>query len=232
MNQKINVFSYLILSIGAVFILLTLIFFGSSNNPITSFNDKLLLGGLFITICILGISLSFYPGWYKRTLKFRAQNKNKQQAQKPIRKRKGHHPNCKQFRNHRIKIKNKTLCAGCLGLAIGSIISILFMLIYLIFANFSFNFIFFIFLGLVIIFLVYIEIFYPIKNAIIHTVSNTIFVLGLFLITLSIFEITSSIIYSVITIILLFLFLDTRIQISRYRHSLICNNCKEKCKMY
>ena len=232
MNQKNNVFSYLILSFAAACLLLILVFFSPSNNSSINTFDKALFGGLFSIICIFGISLAFYPGWYKKTLKRGKYSKDKQQTQKIKRMRVGHHPDCEQFQKHIIKTKNKSYCAGCLGLAIGLIISILFMIIYVIFSNFSFNYLFFVFIGLIIVFLVYFEIFFPIKNAIIHMISNAIFVLGFFLITIGILEITGSIVYSFITILFLFLFLDTRVQISSYRHNLICDNCKEKCKIY
>ena len=130
-----NIFYYIILSILAIIMLLVLVFFSSSNINTIGIYDKLFVGGVFITSCLFGISLAVNPGWIKRIMNPRNQGKIRQQAQKPMRKRRGHHPDCNQFQNHTLRIKNKTLCAGCFGLSIGSLISIFLMLSYIIIAG-------------------------------------------------------------------------------------------------
>ena len=234
MKQKTNVIYYLILSITAAVLLLTLAFFNSSNTASVDIYDKLFVGGVFITICLFGISLAIYPGWFKRFTKQEKQNPNRKQTQKTARKRKGHHPDCDQFQNHTIRINNKMFCAGCLGLSIGAILSIFLMILYIVIGGeLSFTtFYFFMFLGLIIIGLVYIEIMLPIRHTIIHVISNAFLVISFLLIVVCIFEITGNKIYGAVSILLSFLWLDTRIQLSYWQHSLICNNCTEQCKMY
>jgi len=229
-----HIFYYLILSITAAFLLLILAFFSPSNVNSIELYDKLFISGLFIIICIFGISLAFYPGWYRRITNFGNYNKQKQQTKKAVRKREGHHPDCNEFKNHSIKIKNKILCAGCLGLAIGSAISIFLMILYIFIENNQSSTIFQIiaFLGLIMIFFTFVEIMFPLSNAVGHVVSNIILVIGFLLITISIFEITGNKIYGAITVLFSFLWLDTRIHLSNWRHTLICNNCDENCKMY
>jgi len=234
LKQKTNVFQYLILSIAAAVLLLTLAFFNSSNTTSVDMYDKLFVGGIFIASCLFGISLAIHPGWLKRFTKQEKQNPNEKQTQKTARRRKGHHPDCDQFQNHILKINNKTLCSGCLGLSIGSIISIFLTIIYIIFRNelSSTAFHFFIIFGLFIIGLVYTEIILPKKHTIVHVVSNIFLMISFFIVIISIFEITGSKIYGAISILLSFLWLDTRIQLSNWRHTLICKNCGETCKMY
>jgi hypothetical protein len=234
LKQKTNVIYYLILSITAAILLLTLAFFNSSNTASVDIYDKLFVGGVFITSCLFGISLAIYPGWFKRFTKQEKQNPNKKQTQKTARKRKGHHPDCDQFQNHTSRIDNKILCAGCLGLSIGAILSIFLMILYIVIGGeLSFTtFYFFMFLGLIIIGLVYIEIMLPIRHTIIHVISNAFLVISFLLIVVCIFEITGNKIYGAVSILLSFLWLDTRIQLSYWQHSLICNNCTEQCKMY
>lgn len=234
MKQQKNIFYYLTLSIAAAFLLLILAFFSPSNISIIGTYDKLVIGGAFITSCIFGISLAIWPSWHKKLVISRNHDANKQQEQKTNRERQGHHPNCNQFQNHIIRIKNKTYCAGCLGLTIGSIISIFFMIIYLIIAsnNSLTTFHFFIILGFIIIGIIYIEIMLPIRHAVIHVISNIFLVIGFLLITIGIFEITGNRIYGFACILLSFLWLDTRIQLSNWRHGLICGNCTETCKVY
>lgn len=232
MKPTNNVFYFIILSIVAAFLLLVLVFFSPSNDTVIDIYNRLILGCLFVIICIFGISLAFFPRWYKRTMRIKGDSKGLKGNNKTKRKRKGHHPDCKEFKNHIIITKNKTICAGCLGLAIGSMISIVLLIVYVFLGSFSFNFMIFVVFGLIIVFLVYFEIFSPLKNAIVHMAFNALLVIGFLLITIGVFEITGNIIFSIIAIILSFLFLVTRIQISVYNHSSICSKCKEKCKMY
>lgn len=234
MKQMKNIFYYLVLSIAASFLLLVLAFFGSSNGDNIGMHDRLFVSVVFIASCIFGISLAMYPGWCKQLIKHGDRNSNRGKIQKTTRKYQGHHPDCSKFKSHTIKIKEKTLCAGCIGLTIGSIISIFLMIIYVITTNDQplDLFYFLIILGLIIISLTYIEIMLPIRHSIIHVISNIFLVVSFFLIIISIFEITDSKIYGAISILLSFLWLDTRIQLSNWRHTLICKNCGENCKMY
>jgi len=234
LKQINNILYYLILSIVAAALLLMLAFFGSSDIRNVSIYDLVLFSGVFIVSCIFGISLAIRPGWYRRFTKDQNHNAKRKQGHNITRKHKGHHPDCNQFQNHTVIIRNRTICAGCLGLSIGCIISIFLMIFYVFLAHGKFSniFYFFIFLGLIIIGLVYVEIIFPTRYTIIHIISNVFLVVGFLLITISIFEITGKMIYGLISILLSFLWLDTRIQLSTYRHSLICNKCNKECKMY
>lgn len=233
MKQVGNIYYYLFLSIVAAVLLLVLTFFNSSIINTIGIYDKLFVGGVFIMSCILGISLAIFPNWLKRFVKHENHGA-RQQAQKTARNRVGHHPDCNQFQNHTIRIKNKTLCAGCFGLSIGSIISIFLGIIYVIIAgNLSSTTLYFlIFLGLIMIGITYIEIMLPFRHAFVHLSTNIFLVISFFLIAVSIFEITGSKIYGVIAILLSFLWLDTRIQLSNWQHARICEYCNKTCKMY
>jgi len=224
LKQKTNVFYYIVLSIAAAVLLLIVAFFSNSN----------IIGGVFITSCLFGTSLTIYPGWFKRFTKQEKHNPNNMMTQKTARKRKGHHPKCEQFQNHTMRIGNKTLCAGCLGLSVGSILSIFLMILYIVIGGkLSFTtFYFFIFLGLTIIGLVYVELMLSIRHAFLHVLSNIFLIVSFFIVTISIFEITGSKIYGTISVILSFLWLDTRIRLSNWNHTQICENCSETCKMY
>jgi hypothetical protein len=233
LKPKNNVIYHLCLSFFAAVFILILAFYGSSDNIYINFYERMLVVGLFIIICIFGISLSFFPGWYKRFIKNKDQGSKSQKFQKKPRRRRGHHPDCDSFISHVIKVNDKTYCAGCLGLAIGSVSSIFLGIIYLFYIDkILINFNYLIFAGLVLIFLGFLETTKPIKNAIIHIIANVFLIIGFFLIVVGMFEATGNMVYMVISIIFSFLFLDTRVQMSSYNHNIICNNCKEKCKMY
>ncbi len=189
---------------------------------------------MFITSCIFGISLALYPRWFRRLTKHATHHLNSEKSRKITRKYKGHHPDCGNFQSHTIETKNKTLCAGCLGLSIGSIISIVLMIIYMVIIRekAATGFYYVVFLGLIIIGLAYVEIMLPIRHAVVHVISNIFLVLSFFLVTISIFEITGNKIYGMLGVIISFLFLDTRIQLSNWQHARICESCSETCKVY
>ncbi len=234
MKQKSYVYQYVILSIIAALLLLLLAFFGLSNFKNIGINDRMFVSSVFIISCLIGISLAIYPGWFRGFLKRRIHASTIQQNQKTVRRREGHHPNCHQFKSHTIKIKNKVYCAGCLGIALGCVISIFLMIIYTqIDIKLSLDiYHFLIVLGLIIIGLVLVEIMLVKRNAIIHIIFNFLLVISFLIIAISITEITNNKNYGVISIILSFLWLDTRIQLSNWHHMLICNNCDKSCKMY
>ena len=232
--KKIDViYKYLIFSFFAAFFIILFAVFDNSKLSNLDFNDKLLVGFLFIICCIFGISLTFYPGWYKRII-IKDIKSDKIKISNDKIKRKGHHPDCVRFYNHTIKFKNNTFCAGCFGLAIGFFISISLMILYLFFINnFSKTFFYILLtIGFIIILILYLEIVINKRNKTVHIALNVFFVLSFFMITVSIFEITNKISYALISILLSFLWLDTRIQLSNRKHRLICANCDKSCKMY
>ncbi len=234
MNQKKSAIYYVILStIGAMLLIVIPLFSASNINAIHIF-DKLIVGGAFISSCILGISFAIKPNWIGRFIKRGRHDENEQQSHMKTRKRQGHHPDCEKFKSHVIKTKNKVICASCSGLAVGSLISIFLMATYIFIPSeipLTILYIFII-LGLIIIILNYIEIVIPTRNARIHVIFNALLVISFFLIIIGIFELTGSIIYGIFGVIISFLWLDTRILLSKWRHSEICKSCSETCKVY
>jgi len=233
LKRNKNIFYYIILSIIAAILLLILTFLSPSNTTVIGIYDKLFIGGVFITSCIFGISLAIYPQWFRNLTKRTTPHLDRKKFKKK-RVYNGHHPDCGNFQNHKIKIKNKDFCAGCLGLSIGSIISIVLMIIYVITVKgeTTTEFYYLVFLGLIIIGFINMEIILKIGNAIIHVISNIILVLSFLLVTISIFEITGNKVNGILSIVISFLFLSTRIQLSNWQHARICERCSETCKAY
>ena len=234
MKEKTNCTYYIILSISAEILLLIVGFLNYSSKTSIDLSDKLFIGGLFIGSCLFGISIAQHPGWYKRLIHQQKHNLNNQQINKTTKSRRGHHPDCEPFLYHTIRTQQKIFCAGCFGLSLGSILSISVMVLYIIIENnmSSTLFYLFLFLGIIIIDLIFIETFLSIKNATVHVISNVFLVISFLLICISILEITGNSLYVAISILFSILWLDTRIRLSNWRHILICNNCGENCKMY
>jgi len=234
LKKKNDIFFYIFLSIVAALLIFLLAYFDASKTNIINFYDKLFVAGFVIVGCIFGISLAFFPRWYKKSLKSSKKSQYKKEEIVASRRRKGHHPDCNKFKDHVFKFKKKVYCTGCFGLAIGAFSSIIFIIIYLAINNkiailVSYILLFF---GFILIAFNLAEIMLPNRNKFIHIFSNIFLMIGFLMIVIGVFEITESKTYAIIGIIFTFLWLYTRIQLSNLRHSMTCEKCKEKCKMY
>ena len=234
MNKKNKAVYYLILSLLSIFLLSLLILYDSNRNNITDNSDRYLISLLLIICFIIGLLRTLHPKSYKKVLKYFNKESIKTKTQNSNRRKIGHHPDCEKFQKHRIFVKNKVYCTGCLGLAIGCVISILLIISYLIlYVNLNYPIHYYLFfLGVVIVILTFLEILLPFKQKHFHMFINAFFVISFLLITLSILEITNNIIYAMISILISFLWLETRITLSSYNHSAICSRCSETCKMF
>ncbi len=232
MNKKNPVIYYLILSAtgASLIILLSLLSFPGIKN--IHMSDKLTIGAAFILSCIFGICVAINPNLTKRFSK--RGSHDGQLFQTIMMGRRGHHPECEQFKSHTIKIKNKILCPGCSGLAAGSIISIILMSVYIVFLKEIPQAIppVLILLGMVLIALNYIEIVILARKAYLHLISNVFLVIGFFSIITGIFHLTGSVVYGIFGILISFLWLDTRVQLSNWHHFEVCKNCSETCKVF
>lgn len=228
--KKYAIYYSFLTTFGIIIILLISLLsesFGSLN-----FFDKIVVTGTFIICCLLGISLSIYPAWMKRMIK---SYKNTKEVNKNIKKIKfvGHHPYCENFKSHTIRISKKIYCAGCLGLIIGFTISIILSIIYLLTeTNFTLNFKFLIlYIGLLVLIIVFVETS-TITKPILHIVSNILLIIAILFILIGILEITNDKSYGFISIMISFIFVETRINLSKLKHVRTCKNCIKDCKMY
>lgn len=234
MSKKTMVKYYILLSIAAAALLILVSCLGSTEIEATSTFDRMFIGGVFISCCLLGISLGIKPGLIKKFQLRKNHRTNSPQAHYNTRNRKGHHPDCKSFQTHVINTKKRSICAGCTGLALGSVLSILFATFYILIPIKTPSILFFIFIGLGLILVAsnYIETVIYLKNPILHLISNIFLVVGFFLVVIGAFQLTNELSIGIIGVIISFLWLDTRIQLSNWRHSMICINCNKKCKEY
>lgn len=234
MKQKFKLAYYIITSIISFILIILLIFFNKLTDNNYNTYDKLLVGVIFITSCIFGLSFTLYPGWLKKISYNEDTNSKEKINIKNKRTFKGHHPDCKKFHSHTIKIKNKTYCAGCFGLTFGSLFSILLMMIYVL-LEINLPTIFFnilIIVGFILISISFLVVVSSKIAAIFHILANILLIISFYLITISIIEITGNVYYGVIIILLSFLWIDTRIQLTKWQHHNLCNTCNEFCKKY
>lgn len=226
MKKNDQLINYLLLSIFALILLLIIGFFSENNQP--SLYDRLIVGSIFILSLLFGISISIKPGWYKQ-IKYIG---NKNQENKRSSDFKGHHPDCEGFSYHTIKINKKNYCAGCLGLLIGSITNIILILSYLILDIIIIDIRFLLMIGIILVLVLFIIFIINKRKPLIRVITNLIFVISFFLIISSILEITGSFVFGLLAGLFCFLFIDTRIKISKWTHMYTCKKCERDCKRY
>ena len=228
-----NIFYYLILSILAIILILIMVFLTPTTNNTIFLVDKLFLAVAFFTSCIFGISIAIYPNWWRKN-KAEINHISGLQSFKKIKSFKGHHPDCNMFKSHIIIIKNKPRCAGCLGLIIGALASIFLITLYIVIPIkfFIYTYYILLILGILMIIFIYAEIILLKRRMVFHILLNSLLVISFFFITISVVELTENLIYGILTIILCFLLLDTRIHFSKYQHKRICASCKQSCKSF
>jgi hypothetical protein len=77
------------------------------------------VGGLYLIICVFGISAVFFPSKCK-SLFGKAQNPLTQARKNSI-EISGHHPDCQNYSGNRIKVGGQVFCAACSGLFVAAV---------------------------------------------------------------------------------------------------------------
>ena len=226
MKKNDQLIRYLVLSFSAL-ILISIIGLIIQTKQAT-FYDRLIVSLIFILSLLFGISISIRPGWYKPKKNIDYENNIKENSIDY----KGHHPNCKGFSDHTITIKNKIYCAGCFGLLVGSLINIILIILFLVFDIIIIDYFLFLLIGIFLVTALFLIILFTNRKPFTRVLTNAIFMLSFFFIIISTLEITGSFIFGLLAGLLCFLFIDTRIKISKWTHVKICSNCEKNCKRY
>ncbi|MBN1280806.1 MAG: hypothetical protein JXA00_04070 [Candidatus Thermoplasmatota archaeon] len=233
MNQKRTLILYLCLSAGAGILISLLVLFSPEHRTPLSILDSQLIGGVGIGCCVLGLSCVLYPNRLRRFLRS-SEDREVSHTQEHTRVFQGHHPNCPLFDSHRVRWNNKEWCAGCLGLGIGLMLSIGLMLFFMtqVFQVTRTMVYMWLMVGFLLILLVYAELFRRSQQGVIHLLVNSGFIPGCTLVILSVVQLTGNLLFGLFTLLLCFLWVDTRMQLSEWQHHRLCSSCSETCKMY
>jgi len=225
---------YVFLSVVAGILVLVMVFPGSSGPPEVTFGTRAVIGGAFIASCLLGISMALKPAWLRRVTKQAGHGSSSAGEEGTRRRRQGHHPDCEHFMGHTVRIGGRVLCGGCTGLLLGSVVSIVGAASYMFLSLNESRAVLLTILGagLFIVSLCLVEIRIPAREKSVHLMSNMFLVAGFLLVVTSVLELTGDALFGLVAVVLSFLWLDTRIQMSGWRHSEICGSCPETCKAY
>jgi hypothetical protein len=195
------------------------------------------VGTVFSIVCLLGILAGIYPSrcstifHFKRVKQGRLDQSPGDVQNEALRLR-GHHPNCGRFDAHVFKIGRSVFCAGCIGLILGAVLSILGTILCF-FLNLRFvqtYWLFWIGCGGVVCGLLQYHLFSWGKSSI-HLTVNTYFVFGVFLVLAQADRIAHSTIVDLYIVALSMFWLYTRIMLSKLDHRTLCETCPiKKCE--
>ncbi len=194
-----------------------------------------MISSIFGAICVLGFIAGTFPRKCSGLARFRnkehGSDKSKQTRTGGTIEFIGHHPNCGKFFAHIIRLGNSTYCAGCTGLRLGAIISIIGSILYP-FYGFdlkTINVVIFWF-GFAGVAIGFIHSLYDLNSGRVRLILNFTFVLGAFLLLIGVSEISNNVILEFYLLILIIYWIMTRIIISNEKHRRICNSCGSRAR--
>lgn len=229
---------FLTFAIGISFLGLVLAVMLAFNPPIVQEGfpwRKPVVGALFGAICLLGITAVFFP---KQCSTIFGLTKGKQETNSDPHgfashenspTLRGHHPDCKRFSAHVIRIKSKTFCAACTGLLLGAVLALAGT------ADYFFGSWHGLLDGFLAVFIgvlgVGLGLFQLKFKGFVRLLLNTFFVLGAFSILIGIDKLAQSILTDFFLVSLTLFWLFTRISLSEWDHWRICYTCKSPCEI-
>lgn len=241
-NSKYNIIYMLTISFLTIFFTLSIPFIYHPTPHSIPLRIPL-IGSIFIMICSLGVLAIFTPKECSNIIygKKRIESNLDAEKQHPYKDTfrifkfkvtHGHHPQCQKFSEHEFHIGKRTFCAGCTGLLAGTIVSLTCSIGYF-FNGWSLqnHNILLIDLGIICVTngLLQFHLFRMRRNY--HrAISNTFFILGMFLILIGIDSIIQSFQIDLFLIFMFIFWMAIRILLSRYNHDKICNTCGFACK--
>lgn len=127
----------------------------------------------------------------------------------------------------------KDRCAGCLGLALGCAISFIAMAAYLLLPNVDAGMApLLVLFGLSAVAACFVEVAWHPSGPWWHVLSNLLLPVGFLLVTIGVMEVASGTAFGLLAVLMSFLWLDTRVQLSEWRNARVCETCGQLCKSY
>ncbi|UCB61391.1 MAG: hypothetical protein JSW72_04910 [Candidatus Bathyarchaeota archaeon] len=230
---------YLMISLFALILVAALVNFAPPRPDAIPWRRSA-VGLAFGLVCVLGVLAGVFPSKCAGLLHFQRKKSGESHHESQILSQanvafRGHHPDCGSFNGHVVSVRQQHLCAGCAGLILGALLSLVgvalhFLINVVLWSN---NVLIF-WIGFVGVFcgLLQYSLFNWAKSSV-HLAVNTYFVVGVFLILVGADGITKSTMVDSYVIILSLLWLYTRILLSQQEHKEICAACHvEKCEFH
>jgi hypothetical protein len=224
---------FLILSISGLIVLAALTFFTMPSFNVSPFQKPIVIS-IFVLICLTGMVAGISPS--KCSVITSSENAINPATSSESSEWKGsvavsgHHPDCGKFLTHTFRFGAKVHCAGCTGLVIGALLSILGSIAYLaISPQLEATSPILFWVGFIAICLALLEYdLLRVRNSYLHLIVNIGFVVGDFLILTGLFEMNNSPLLDAYFLTLTLLLIVTRIILSQAEHRRICEMCGRK----
>ncbi len=241
--SKTKISSYILLSsLGALLVLGVAIYPSyfeliPSSSP---FFRKFVIGSVFIAICVLGLIAAIFPS---KCMTKKPVSELENDTDDVIYELEGssllcgvsiyhaHHPACDQFDPHEFIIKRKSICAGCLGLSIGAMTSIIYSVLY--FGGVSSPTIslapYFIVFGTLSNLTMFGRYFLPTIGSTVRIILHIAMVLGSTFLIIGIDLIGQNYLFDYLAILLVLIWLRTKLLLTKWEHNNVCKMCSDPC---
>ncbi|MEM3366039.1 MAG: hypothetical protein QXM93_06420 [Candidatus Methanomethyliaceae archaeon] len=202
-------------------------------NPPHSSGDlpfrKLIIGLSFVLICILGALASLFPKKCSTLVCYGSNSATTPHDPKKLSK--GHHPACKQFTSHTIVLHGHVICAGCTGLFIGALLSILGAGSYFLLGAEVVNAHLFIVLGIFGLISGFAQFAF---RGYFRSLMNVLFAVGALLVLIGADSLTQNFFIDLFVLAMILFWILTRIASSKWDHNRVCQRCisiKKECEL-
>jgi len=202
-----------------------------------------IISSTYALICILGAIAVFFPRRCSRVVFLKKWEKTRKTPYKTpqldemrmttflgFKLTHGHHPKCESFSDHELQIGNKTFCAGCTGLLIGALISLVTVSAYFLsqvqIDKAAIPLVRFGFITVLVGLLT--PVFIAGRSAI-RLATNAFLILGMSSILVGADTLLHNVQIDLYLMALDVLWLMTRVSLSQLNHERICANCIRKC---
>jgi hypothetical protein len=185
---------------------------------------KPLIGSLFSLICILGILAALFPNKCSETFHFREAMRSSVSYQILVA---SHHPDCQRFSAHVLRIRGRMRCAACYGLLLGAVVALVGAVLYF-FSGWQIGDARSLpaLIGVLGVFAGFLQSKF---KAYVRLTLNSLFVLGGFLCLVGIDQTSQDFAIDLFLIMVITFWILTRVQLSQWDHSRICDNCESPC---
>ncbi|MCX8182760.1 MAG: hypothetical protein N3D12_06550 [Candidatus Methanomethyliaceae archaeon] len=228
MGDQLNWVYISISLLGVLFVLML------GLNPPYSGGDfslrKPVIGLSFALICVLGALAALFPKKCSTIPHYSSISAKTSQYFQGLSK--GHHPVCKQFASHTIVLCGKVLCAGCTGLFIGALLSIVCAGSYFLLGLEGIHAQMSIFLGSFGLVLGFAQFAF---RGFVRSLMNVFFVVGALMILIGVDSLVQNFFIDLFVLALTLFWILTRILLSQQDHNQVCRICismKKECELF
>jgi len=224
---------FVFLSAVAGILLLVVFLLSQESESISTSSDRNLVSGAFLASCLLCLSMTVSPNWITRALGRPSKTRSRGELGDSARGFRGHHPDCVKFDNHRLTVGHRNLCSGCFGLTVGALASVALVVPYVISVdalkgNFSLALLIG---GFCAVSFAFTEASVKRRVGAAHLMANALMIVGFLSLVVAMTSVGGAV-PGLLAVAFSYLWIDTRIELSLWRHSKVCSECPQTCKMY